>query len=175
MDYSEKIPPEGQSRIPGARLRKAMKPLFERFGQRLDKIEGQQVTREDMVEIAKTIIKNVEHNVTVEEKTVNNTVVQKAAIPPQIIDVLTILTEIVATPTPAQPLQMADYRPHDQEENGNKEWYGYVHPSGAWYIMYNQVDLDRQRYAAGTEGYEAAWESHRKLKYKFISEAFNEV
>lgn len=175
MQYPEAQPPAGVSRVPHGPVRKALEPFAKSLYKRIDDLKSSQLTHDQMVSIANDIMKNVQHNVTVEEKTVNKTVVQKASVPQEVIDVLAVLTQIVSQAPVAPPIKLVDFRPHDQDEGEDIEYYGYAHPNGTWYIMENKVKLDRQRYFAGTEDYEKAWKKRGDHKYKIISEVFNEA
>ncbi len=75
--------------------------------------------------------------------------------------------------TLAKATSISDYRPHDQDsvDESIYDFFGFVHPSGAWYIM--RSSASDQRYTAGFNKYDAAWEDRKKQSYGLIDEAFN--
>lgn len=95
------------------------------------------------------------------------------AMPEEVASIIRTLTEItIAASKPAEPqLNINDYKPHDNAEAGGKQYIGFVHPTGAWYIMCNDIDKNQQRYAGGPDDYAAAWSKRRDLKYGLISDA----
>lgn len=158
--------------MPGAQLRKAMKPLVESIIAEIQKAD--KITQQDLDAVANQIIKGVQHKVTVEEKTTHNTVIQKAEVPKTLVEIVQLLTDVVSREPAPERLRLADYRPHDQDEAGDIEYYGFVHPTGHWYIMKNWVKLNRERYIAGAGDYENAWDRRTKTKdYLHINEAFD--
>lgn len=124
-----------------------------------EKIKGvQDYMKGHAEEVRKSLAKN--------GQPINKTVIQKMNLPSELIDILTLLSSIVAQPA---AISLNDYKPHDEEE-GDIDYYGFLHPSGAWYIMAGEED--QQRYAAGQDGYIQAWKNRTNLKYQHIDEAF---
>lgn len=123
-------------------------------------------------EIAKADLQAAVANLQKSLKPEHKTVIQKAEVPQEVIDVINMLAGLATAPDPKPALVLSDFKPHDEDE-GDIDYFGYVHPSGAWFIM-EQID-DRQRYAAGTEKYNAAWDKRSDLKYKYIYEAFEGI
>lgn len=99
----------------------------------------------------------------------HKTIIQKADLPPELIQVINLLTEVATAPDSPQPVLLSEYKPHDEEE-GDIDYFGYLHQSGAWYIV--RGEDDRQRYCAGLEKYKEAWANKENLAYDYISEAF---
>lgn len=97
---------------------------------------------------------------------INQTIVKQIDLPTELLDLLAMMSQLVAAP---QPVKLSEYKPHDEEE-GATDYYGFLHPSGAWYIV-EGID-DQQRYAAGTSGYRKAWDDRKDLDYTYINEAF---
>ncbi len=69
--------------------------------------------------------------------------------------------------TYASPDAISDYRPHDQDSAGKiYKYFGFVAPSGGWYIM--RQAKQEQRYTAGIGNYEDAWEKREKQSFGLI-------
>jgi len=99
----------------------------------------------------------------------HKTIIQKADVPDEIIQVLTSLAAIATSQEPEPLIPLSEYKPHDEEE-GDTDYYGFLHRSGAWYIV--EGTDDQQRYAAGSTGYSKAWAKKEDLDYTYIDEAF---
>lgn len=110
--------------------------------------------------------KSVQEAITKNGKPLNKTVIQRVEIPSQLIDILTMLS---TASTEVAPIDLSEYKPHDEEE-GDTEYYGFLHPSGAWYIV--EGSENKQRYAAGESDYQRAWMNRSKIDYLYIDEAF---
>lgn len=125
-----------------------------------DKIKGVQDYMKDHAdEVRKSLAEN--------GQPINKTVIQKMDLPKELIDILGILSTIVSQPP---VVSLADYKPHDEEE-GPVDYYGFMHPSGAWYIVAGEDN--KQRYAAGDSDYSKAWKEREKLNYKTIDEVYS--
>ena len=110
-------------------------------------------------------------NASIEKKLqpVNKTVkvTESVEMPEELTDsISTILTKVSDM---SSVIPLSEYKAHDQDE-GDVDYYGYLHISGAWYIM-KGID-DQQRYAAGSGDYSTAWKDREKLDYSTIDKAF---
>lgn len=176
-------------------VRKAIKPIRDELMGKIDAIDEKQsgaivrladmitknapeaLDKKDLVQtIADMIKETLTVEVTTESITKNNNVVAKVDLPEEIgsliIGVLSLVEAL------KKDYRLDDFRPHNQEEPAEKiGYYGYVHPSGAWYIQYVNTDdkTGEQKYAFGLSGYAAAWDKHRTLKYKNINEVMSDA
>lgn len=71
----------------------------------------------------------------------------------------------------ADSAAVSDYRPHDQDNGDIFSYFGFMHPSGSWYIM--RSSSNDQRYTSGSGEYSEAWESRANQQYGLIDQAFN--
>jgi hypothetical protein len=70
-------------------------------------------------------------------------------------------------------LELESYKPHDQKDDGDMQYFGFVNPEGAWYII--ESDGSKFRYYFGKDGYTTAFNGAATLQYKLLSEAVYEV
>lgn len=97
---------------------------------------------------------------------------QQLAMPETLITLLKTMGDILEK-EPVQAIRLDDFKAHDQDESDEVDYYGYLHPSGAYYIVKGQEDM--QRYVFGIDGYAEAWELRKKLTYGFIDKAFGKI
>jgi hypothetical protein len=71
---------------------------------------------------------------------------------------------------------VSNYRHSDSDEKTNVKFYGYLAPSGAFYILEHSElkDGNKSRYHFGSSGYGRAWNMRNQLTYKLLDEAINE-
>lgn len=62
----------------------------------------------------------------------------------------------------------------DKDDDGTPNYYGYVRPDGAWYILRETVlaGADKYEYARGDRGYETNWTNRAGLTYQYYHIAF---
>jgi hypothetical protein len=60
-----------------------------------------------------------------------------------------------------------DYKISDTDTSGPPNYYGYLDPSGAWFIM--RENAGAYRYAKGKSGYADAWTGKGILSYGYFS------
>jgi hypothetical protein len=72
----------------------------------------------------------------------------------------------------APGLKLEDYRAQDMDDNETYQYVGFVNPTGAWYIIENDIDGNSIRYVFGTKNYPSNWRSHVSLAYKLLNEAY---
>lgn len=71
--------------------------------------------------------------------------------------------------------EILKFRPHDQDAGSVYGFYGFVHPSGAYYIVRHEVKASKQRYYVGKGDYEAAWAKRERLKgYGLLSDKWED-
>jgi len=63
------------------------------------------------------------------------------------------------------------YKLSDMVSGGDPEYYGYLAPSGGWYIM-RIAGGNEFRYAKGAEDYGTNWTGKAGLTYGLYSDAF---
>lgn len=193
MEYQDEIT-KGISRIPQAKLRKAVAPLITQL--RTDLLNAISVSKssinEDSInELTQIVLNGVTKSLAISEasrpvitqedihKVVDESVDKfaKSLPKPDVLDVNTITKPIlkavgeIAKATEA-PINMLDYRPHDQDTQSDVyKFYGFVAADGSWYIVRDDTKEQQQRYAAGTDNYKQAWQKRAgKLKYGYIDE-----
>jgi DNA mismatch repair ATPase MutS len=67
--------------------------------------------------------------------------------------------------------EMTDYLPQQQDsETEGYQYFGFVHPTGRWFIMANDLDEEEFGYVFGIEGYKDAWINRHNLTYGYIDE-----
>lgn len=64
-----------------------------------------------------------------------------------------------------------EYKASDAEPGSPTSYYGFLHPSGKWYIMRQSGNVNASfRYIAGDSQYQASWQKKSNLQYKLYSE-----
>lgn len=71
-------------------------------------------------------------------------------------------------------IDLDDYKASDIKDSGkNLQYIGFIHPSGAWYIIENNIKDDTMRYLFGTTDYTSHFQSAASYEYKVLNEAVN--
>lgn len=70
-------------------------------------------------------------------------------------------------------LNLENYRAQDINDDGDIQYVGFVSPSGAWYIIENDIKGNSMRYVFGTGGYAKAFKKAAQYQYKLLNEAIN--
>jgi hypothetical protein len=70
-------------------------------------------------------------------------------------------------------LDLDDYKAQDITEDGNIQYVGFVSPSGAWYIIENNISENSMRYVFGSKGYAKAFKKAPTYQYYLLNEAIN--
>lgn len=64
-----------------------------------------------------------------------------------------------------------EYRPCDQSYESGQNFFGFMHPTGKWYILRQSgSNGNTLRYANGSKGYVGAWTKRASLDYKYPNE-----
>jgi hypothetical protein len=164
MDY----PDEHEVKIPAVgTMRSAMKPYVEQLAKQITSA----VPAEDIAKIAKQISVLQSELATHKELTKEDvhSIVDKS------VNKLANIKK--SEPVKKKSLQdeILKFRPHDQDPSENVGFYGFVHPSGAYYIVRHDVKEGKQRYYVGKGDYEAAWGKRERLKgYGLLSDQWGE-
>ena len=170
-----------QSVLPQGVIRRALQPFMEDMEKRqvevlskaadsLDEAINNANEQLNVERIQETVAKAIADGIRVEHKTVNKNIVSKVEIPSELTEALLQLVSAVATLQVAST-SLDDFRPHDQSQAGEQEYYGFMHPDGRWLIMRN-VD-NTQRYASGVGKYTTAWANRKQLTYTTIDAVFS--
>ncbi len=64
------------------------------------------------------------------------------------------------------------YKPADDDNNSNPEYYGFTDRHGNWYIERFNSDDGSHRYTRGTREYVSNWEIRASLTYDFFHNSF---
>ncbi len=64
------------------------------------------------------------------------------------------------------------YRPADDDDNGNPEYYGFTDRFGNWYIEKFDSDNGSHRYARGSSDYITNWNNRTDLGYNYFHDVF---
>ena len=71
--------------------------------------------------------------------------------------------------------EILKFRPHDQDPGKAVGFYGFLHPTGAYYIVRHNIAEKKQRYYVGKGDYEKAWAKRERLKgYGLLSDQWAE-
>lgn len=91
------------------------------------------------------------------------------------LDLSPLLTAIdsLKPEEPPQEIQLQEYRASDLKESGGMQYIGFVHPSGKWYIIENDIKKNRMRYVFGRKAYATHFKSAASYEYKVMNEAIN--
>jgi hypothetical protein len=193
MEYKDEIK-KGISRIPQAKLRKAVEPLISQLRTDLLKaieVNKSSINKDSIDNLTSIVLNGVTKSLAISEasrpvitqedihRVVDESVDKfaKSLPTPEAIDITTITKPILKAvgdiaKAAEAPINMLDYRPHDQDTNNEVfKFYGFVAADGSWYIVRDDTKEKQQRYAAGTSDYKAAWLKRAgKLKYGYIDE-----
>lgn len=75
-----------------------------------------------------------------------------------------------------EKLDLMCYRVSDSKEPvTGYQYFGFINPEGAWYILYNEATEGKVRYKFGKDNYQQAWDMCENLEFKLIDEAINEI
>ena len=67
---------------------------------------------------------------------------------------------------------MGRFKVSDIDGSADPAYYGFLSHTGEWYIMRQQVALDKYRYTRGPKDYITAWNDRASLSYDYFSVAF---
>lgn len=71
----------------------------------------------------------------------------------------------------ANTVPATEYRPSDSDIFGIDVYFGFLHPTGKWYILKQSGKEQASfRYATGLSNYSQNWSVHKRLTYKPFSE-----
>lgn len=71
-------------------------------------------------------------------------------------------------------IDLDDYKASDIKDSGkNLQYIGFIHPSGAWYIIENNIKDNSMRYLFGTADYTKHFENAAGYQYSLLDEAMN--
>ena len=168
MDY----PDEHETKLPEvAKMRTAMKPYIEQLMKHI----ATAVPAEDIAKIATQINALQSELATHKELTKEdvNSIVDKS------VNKLIDMKKSEPKPQPVQKKSLQDeilkFRPHDQDPSDNVGFYGFVHPSGAYYIVRHDVKENKQRYYVGKGDHDQSWAKRERLKgYGLLSDQWGE-
>jgi hypothetical protein len=71
-----------------------------------------------------------------------------------------------------EDIDLDSYKAHDIKDVEDVQYIGFIHPSGAWYIVENQVESGKLRYLFGTSKYATHFRSAPTYKYQTIDKAY---
>lgn len=75
---------------------------------------------------------------------------------------------------PEAPLKLDDFKAQDILDSGkDKQYIGFVHPTGTWYIIENFVNENKLRYLFGRGNYASAFKEAPTYQYSLLDEAYN--
>lgn len=78
------------------------------------------------------------------------------------------------SPPDVEKVDLDEYRAQDiNNDDKNIQYIGFVNPSGAWYIIENDIKGNSLRYVFGSKGYKKAFEGAGQYKYLLLNEAIN--
>lgn len=71
-------------------------------------------------------------------------------------------------------VNLNDFRAQDiKESDRDTQYVGFLHPTGAWFIIENQVKENKLRYLFGKKGYAKAFPKAPTYEYSLLDEAIN--
>ena len=73
----------------------------------------------------------------------------------------------------SEDIQLQEYRASDIKDSGGMQYIGFVHPSGRWYIIENDVKKNKMRYLFGQRAYATHFKNAASYEYKVMNEAVN--
>lgn len=85
------------------------------------------------------------------------------------------ITQAISSIDNSQPLILDNFRPHDQRDDGDMQYFGFVNPEGKWYILENDVKGNSFRYVFGNKNYKSSFRKAASWEYKLLSEAINAI
>lgn len=86
------------------------------------------------------------------------------------------LIEAMAEKETEVDIELEDFRAQDiNNEEIGIQYIGFVHPSGAWYIIKNYVDEDKMRYKFGKSDYEKFFAAPDLYEYTTLDRAIYEI
>lgn len=68
-----------------------------------------------------------------------------------------------------EEVEITDFMVQDQVYEGSMQYFGFVHPTGAWMVMENEIESGKYRYSFGSANYEQAWKNHSNLAYGSVT------
>lgn len=162
MDY----PDEHKVEIPEVgKMRSAMKPYVEQLMKQISGVTPQAELNRINKHLVDLKLELMSHTELTKEDvhSIVDKVVSKSAIKKSVATKDSVTEEILK------------FRPHDQDAGEVYGFYGFVHPSGAYYIVRHEVKAGQQRYYVGKGDYEAAWAKRERLKgYGLLSDKWGE-
>lgn len=98
-------------------------------------------------------------------------------IPAPIVNVpandFTPIKEAIESLKEEKGIDLDGYKAHDILNGEDKQYIGFVAPSGAWYIIENKIKENSLRYVFGTTDYTKSFKDAPMYQYSLLSEAVN--
>lgn len=74
------------------------------------------------------------------------------------------------------PIDLDEYRAQDiDNSNSDRQYIGFLHPNGGWYIIENDIPNNQLRYVFGTDGYAKAFAKAATYDYSLLNEAIDAI
>lgn len=98
-------------------------------------------------------------------------------VPAAVVDFKPLIAALTKTEPVAVDLEdkldLSEYRAQDLEDLKHKQYIGFLHPTGAWYIIENDTKGNQLRYVFGDTDYSDAWDNASSYAYRLLNEAVN--
>lgn len=74
-----------------------------------------------------------------------------------------------------ESFEFEGYKAQDLDDQESFQYVGFVNPTGAWYIIENDVEGNSMRYKFGIKYYKTGWKNRVQSDYKLLNEAIDAI